>query len=135
MNLLEKTEQLFHSARVSFIEAASALYDCREQEVWKEQYESWADFLEVLGLSQSAGSKMLSSYEHFVIEGGVSHAKLATVELEKAYLAIELTGTAHEQIEKASLLSRAELKEQKVFEKTGQEHVHSYVCRICHHPL
>lgn len=133
MNLLDKTEELFHKARISIVEALIALYACHEQEAWKERYGSWGEFVEVLGLSQSDASKKIKSYTHYVIEGGVSPAKLGEIDLEKAYLAISLDGTPEEQIEKAGLLSRQEIKSQKEYEKHGFEHEHEIIsiCKKC----
>ena len=137
MNLLEKTEQLFHSARVSLIEAASCLYKCIETDAWKDKFDTQGEFVESLGLSQSGASKMLTAYKHFVIEGAVSHAKLASVDLEKLYLATSLTGTPSQQLVKAETLSRSEIRSQRIFEDTGSEHDHDpiTICKICHQRL
>lgn len=134
MNLLDQTEQLFHSARLSLIEAAAALYEVRRTEAWKERYENWQDFLETISVSQSQASKMLYVFEHYAIEGGVSHAKVAGTDLEKLYLATGLEGTPEEQVEKASLLSRSEIRAQRVYEERGEEHEHMpiTICSVCH---
>lgn len=135
MNLLEKTEQLFHSARKSFIEAVAHLYKVQQTDAYKDKYETWGEFVEALGLSQSSASKMLSVYTHFVLEGGLSHAKASEVELEKLYLAKSLEGTPEEQFAKAELLSRQEIKAQKVLEKEGHECEHLEtveICKNCH---
>jgi hypothetical protein len=132
MNLLEKTEQLFHNARVSLIEAAAALYEVQKTEVWKHVSENWGEYVATLGISQTAASKYINVIEHY---RDVSQRKLADVDLEKLYLAKSLEGTPEEHFEKALVLSRSELKEQKVFEESGEEHQHSYICRICHRQL
>lgn len=136
-NLLEKTEQLFHSARLSMIEAAQALYEVKKTDAWKEQFETWQDFLFHLNVSQSQASKMLMVFEHYALNGGVSHAKVAEVDLEKSYLAIGLEGTPEEQIEKGALLSRSEIRSQRAFEVTGTEHEHRpiTICEVCHQRL
>lgn len=137
MNLLEKTEQLFHSARLSLIEAAAALYEVRKTEAWAERYESWQDFLHSVSVSQSQASKMLSVFEHYALNGGVSHAKVAEVDLEKLYLATSLEGTPEEQATKAQLLSRSEIRSQRAFEDFGEEHACEplTICKICHKKL
>lgn len=137
MNLLEKTEQLFHSARVSLIEAAAALYQVQQTEAWKEQNETWGDYVNTLGLSSTKASKLTSTFEHFVIKGGVSHAKVASIELDRLYLSKNLQGTPAEQIEKALTLTRGELREQRVYEETGAEHlcVPVTICTICNKRL
>lgn len=129
MNLLEKTEALFQKARVSVIEAAVALYECHDTGAWKERYESWGEFVEVLGISGGQATKMLTTIEHYRIGGGFSQRKLAEVELERLYLATKLKGTPEEQFEKALVLSRSEINSQRIYEKTGEEH--TCQCRIC----
>jgi len=133
MTLLEKTEALFHSARRATMEAIISLYQVKETEAWREKYDSLGEFIDELGISRSAASKLFTVHTHYLIEGKISLAKLEQVDVEKLYLATSLTGSPKEQFEKALVLSRAELKEQKVFEETGQEHQHEYYCRICHH--
>ncbi len=133
-NLLDHTEQLFRSARLSLIEAAAALYEVRKTEAWKERHETWQDFLFTISVSQPQASKMLAVFEHYAINGGVSHAKVAEVDLEKLYLSTGLEGSPEEQVTKASLLSRSEIRAQRVYETTGEEHEHRYItfCEVCH---
>ena len=133
MNLLEKTEALFHSARVSLIEAAAALYEVQKTEVWKERnlYNTWGEYVETLGISQSGASKLLAVFSHYVIEGRVSQDKLAGIDTEKLYLATSLTGTPEEQFTKAELLSRQEIKAQKMYEQNGHECEHEETITIC----
>lgn len=138
MNLLEKTEQLFQKMKYDVVVAAEALYECKKQGVWSEKYETFGEFVETLGVSQSGASKMLSWFTHFSIEGGVSHAKLIEIDQEKLYLATTLDGTPEEQIQKATLLSRQELKAQRIYEKVGHECEHLEtieICKDCHQRL
>lgn len=132
MNLLEKTEQLFSNARFSLIEAAAALYEVRRTDAWKERYETYQEFLTEIDVSQSQASKYCTVIEHYIENGQLSLANISSVEIERLYLAKSLEGTPEEHFEKALVLSRSELKEQKVFEDTGEEHAHEYYCRICH---
>lgn len=133
MNLLQRTEELFHSARVATIEAAAALYEVRETKVWETKHESWSEYVDTLGISKGQASKLLTVFEHFAIEGRLLHAKLAQVEPDRLYWASKLEGTPKEQFEKALVLSRGELREQQFFEENGEEHVCEWieVCRLC----
>lgn len=137
MNLLDKTEELFSKIKYDAVLAAQALYECKRQGVWSERYGTFGEFVETLGLSQSGASKMISWFTHFAVEGGVSHAKLAEIDQEKLYLATALDGTPEEQVQKALLLSRGEIKAQRIFEKTGEECAHEeiHICRKCHQRL
>lgn len=99
---------------------------------WEGRFSSWGEFVEAgLNKSPSWASKQIAVHEYYHLKGGLSQDKL-DFDNECLYLAIDLTGTPEEKVEKARVLSRSEIKEQKVFEKTGKEHDHSYICRICH---
>lgn len=130
-NLLDKTEQLFHSVRVNMLEAAVALYEVQKTEAWKERFETYQDFIHAIGISQGQASKYVSVIDHYLTNGGLSHAKLAEIEMEKLYLARGLEGTPEEQVTKALVLSRSEIRAQKVYEETGAEHTHNYRCTVC----
>ncbi len=135
MNLLDKTEELFSKMKYDAVLAAEALYQCKQQGVWSERYSTFGEFVETLGVSQSGASKMISWFTHFAIEGGVSHAKLAEIDTEKLYLATTLEGTPEEQVEKAMVLSRGEIKAQRIADKTGHECTHEEtvtICKSCH---
>lgn len=133
--LLTRTEALFLSARKTTIEAGMALRECLTQEAWKERYETQREFVEALGLSAGSASKLLTVVEHYE---SVSPAKLASVGVEKLYLATNLKGSPKEQFLKAESLSKREIQAQKVYEDTGIEcsHLETYtICKNCHHRL
>ena len=133
MNLLEKTEALFHSARKSIIEAGMALKQCLEEDAWQEKYDTQGQFVEALGMSSGAASRLLTVCAHYE---SISPAKLAKVGVEKLYLATSLKGTPKEQFIKAESLSKTEIKAQRIYEDTGEEcaHEETYtICKTCHH--
>lgn len=135
MNLLEKTEQLFHSARETTIEAGMALRECLAEEAWKEKYDTQGEFVEALGLSAGGASKLITVCEHYQ---AVSPAKLASVGVEKLYLATNLKGTPQQQFIKAETLSKNEIKLQRIFEESGKECEHLetiHICKNCHKRL
>ena len=135
MNLLEKTEQAFHQARVSTIEAAGLLYECHETGEWRSGYDTWHEFLTAIDLTPSGATRLLTIHLHYKIEGKISPAKMAQVGVEKLYLATSLTGTPKEQFIKAETLSKTEIKAQRVYEETGEEcaHEETYtICKNCH---
>lgn len=134
MNILDKTLSLFTKVRTSVIEAAAALYEVNEKEAWKGEYASFGDFVDECGISQGFASKLLQVYAFYAIEAKVSQRKLAEIDSERLYLAMKLPqGTVEERLMKASLLTRQELREQKVLEETGGECMHTiHVCAKCH---
>lgn len=126
-SIIEDCIDAFHEARGSVVKAMPLLYTIWEKDLWSEQYSSLGEFLDVCGVSRSQASRLITVYARFR-----DVPQLETVDPERLYLAAKLDGTPEEQFAKAATLSRAELKEQDVFEKTGKEHDHSYICRICH---
>lgn len=134
MNLLDQTIALFTKVRSSVIEAAAALYEVHEKGVWKEQFATWNDFLDQCAISPSSASKLMQVYRFYAIEAKVSQRKLAEVDSERLYLALKLPrGTAEERLLKASLLSRDELRQQRIYEDTGADCPHDiHICAKCH---
>lgn len=134
MNLIDQTLKLFKDLRGSVIEAAAALHEVKKSGAWEKDYGSWGDFVDECGVSQGFASKLLQVYEFYAIGAKVSQRKLAEVDSERLYLAMKLPqGTAEERLVKASLLSREELRQQRVYEDTGEEcHHNVIICAKCH---
>lgn len=135
---IDRCIDCFSSIKKNFIEGASLLYMIREDASYLDIYSSWGEFVETLGISQSGASKMLKAFRHYVIEGGVSQRKLEEVDMEKLYLATSLEGSPEDQLAKAEVLSRTELKAQKISETTGHECAHEetvVICKSCHQRL
>lgn len=115
MNLIEQTKEAFLILKSSVITAMQLLYQLRESGEWQQVSSTWSDFVkDELGLSQGFASRLLSVNQHYLVEGGVSPEKLAEIDHEKLYLAAQTEGTVEEQIEKARLLNRRELREEKI---------------------
>lgn len=127
IEVLEECIAQFKEARGSVVKAMPLLYQVWERELWSHKYTSLGEFLDECGISRSQASRLIAVYARFQ---GVS--QLNSVDPEKLYLSLKLDGSPEEQFAKAATLSRAELKEQDVFEKTGKEHEFSPICRICH---
>lgn len=105
------------------------LHQIAAEELWSVKYSSFGEYLDECGISRSQASRLVSVYDHYYLKAGFRNLD---VDPEKLYLAAKLEGTPREQIEKARVLSRAELKEQDVFEKTGKEHTCEFYCKTCH---
>lgn len=126
-SIIQDCIEAFHKARGSVVEAMPLLYEIWEEELWSSEYNSLSEFLDACGVSRSQASRLITVYARFK-----DIPQLETVDPERLYLAAKLDGTPEEQFAKAATLSRAELKEQDVFEKTGKEHEFAPICRICH---
>lgn len=130
-SLLEETREAFANYRQTAIEAAACLYDVHVGGAWEQVATSWGEYVQnELQISQSFASKLLKVYTHFCIDGGLKRDSLLGVDYEKLYLSAKLEGTPAEQLEKAKVLSRQELKLEKNDE---QPHVGEFgeYCKIC----
>ncbi len=125
---VQQTKDLLNAVRGSSITIGMNLYEIK-QELPKEM--EWRDFIrEQFDISESFASKLMTVYKVFVLEGGISPAKLESVDSEKLYLARDLDGDIEEKLEKAKLLTRRELKEEKT-DEDGHEHEWIEVCKKC----
>ena len=131
-DLLKECILAFTAAKNSLFEAAQMLWFIRRDEVWKDEYDSWTDFVQN-GIKMDKGrvSKLLTSYEHFVVQNGVELAQLTEAQEESLYLASKMEGTVDEQLAKSLTLTRSELRAQSLYEKTGEEHECSFRCTVC----
>lgn len=131
-DLLARCSEAFKRLRTSVWEAAGLLYQVREENAAGADLRAFSRYVEQdLGVSRGFASKLLKAYEHFVIEGGVSLAKLQGLDHEKAYLATRLGGSVADQLSKALTLSRNELREEQA-EDEPHDHRWVTVCSICH---
>lgn len=135
MNILETTIELFRSARGAVVEAMPLLHQIFTEELWKEEYASFGQFVDECGINRGQASRLVSVYQHYAIEGGVELTKLAEANPERLYTARKMKGTPAEQFEKALLLTGGELNSQASFEKTGEEHECEPICRVCHRKM
>lgn len=115
MTLLDQTKKAFANVRSSVVVAMQFLYTVREEGAWEEVSETWTDYVrDELGISQGFASKLISVNNHYLIEGAVSPENISGIDYEKLYMAAQTAGTAEEHIEKARLLTRRELREEKI---------------------
>lgn len=126
-NLIVQTRDLLHAVRGSLIKVAQNLCEIRKE----ISSENWGHFLEgQFGISESFASKLLTVNRVYLLEGGLSPEKLEGIDYERLYMAAKLEGTPEENVEKARLLTRRELKEERNDEEP-HEHQEIKICRIC----
>lgn len=130
MTLLEQTREAFANVRSSVVFAMQRLYEVHERKLYETVADSWGAYVESeLGISQGFASKLMAVNKHYLL-GGVSPEKLESIDYECLYLAAKTEGSLEEQVEKARLLTRRELKlERNDTEETPHEHIPC--CAIC----
>jgi hypothetical protein len=128
LNLIEETRSLLNAARGSSIKIGENLYTLKQS---LEAGTDWGDLLrDEFDISDSFASKLISIHRVFVVEGGLSPAKLEGIDGEKLYLALKLDGTAEENVAKALKLTRRELREERA-DDDGHIHEAVEICKTC----
>ncbi len=129
--LIEETINIFRGLRVNTLVAMQKLYQLHESGEWKDKEGNWGSFVEEhLQISQSFASKLLTTYKHYVIEGGMEENQLSGVDHEKLYLAAKIEGTPEEKVAKAKTLSRAELRQEYQEDKPHAFEAKT-ICKVC----
>lgn len=137
-NFLRETIDLVKQIETRFLELGSRLWTIREKKLWEEGYDSYSDFLTAARINPGHASILASIHQHYVVEGKMSYAKLAKVGYSNLYEAIPLlkSESADLVVEKARLLTRAEIKDEVRDEKHGEhEHIAGKerwgLCEVC----
>ena len=130
--ILQECASYFVSMRKNLILGAELLYKIREEELWKGTYNNFSEYIvDEIKMDTGRISKILSSYEHFVVKNGIVPAQMVDATEENLYLATKMTGSAEEQLAKALTLTRSELRQQTAYEKNGEEHSCNFKCTVC----
>lgn len=118
--------------RKGLFKAAELLYAVRDSGAWKEAgYESFTAFVEQeCRMDRGQASKILTVYEHYVIQGGVEPTQLELMNPERLYLARKTGGTVDHQISKAKTLTVRELREEQK-DEDGHECEPITICKHC----
>ena len=130
--IINKAIECFVSARQRISEGMGYLFQISEKNLWDNgEYSSFGEFCEQgCGISAATGSKLVKVYRHYVIEGGLSHAKLQRIDAEKLYLAVSLPGSHEKQLVKAETWTRQEIKDELASGEFG-DCQHEKVIKIC----
>lgn len=112
-NILEKAADCFGSARGNLMQGAKLLHTISKENLWAEHYSSFGEYLEQkCQISAGYASKLISTYEYYVIKSGVSQRKLEAVDVEKAYMAMKLNGEPEHKLLKAAEWDRQQIKDE-----------------------
>lgn len=135
--VLAEAADHFRNARINIYEGAKLLYQIDTENLWEGSYSSFTEYVEQeCQLSRGYASKLLSAWNFYVIEGGVSQRNLEGVDVEKLYLAIKLPeGTAEDRLVKAREWNRQDFKDELStrdgVECQHPEENHVTICGIC----
>lgn len=142
IDFCEETINKKHLLEVGFLELFSRLKEIRDKELYKGRWENFEDFLQdpQMGLDKGTASKMITIHERFIIEYKISPAKIANVggwsKIAEILPVVKNKKSAEEWIEKATSLSKSDLRKEVKEEKTGMDmskckHKNYYIVKIC----
>lgn len=133
---LRETAGLYRYIGTRYIELAARLSRIRGQHLWKNGYESFADYLDEAKITQGTASKLIQVYESFVLPGNFTPQQLEGAPYTSLYEAIPLLKEhkPHEVVEMAKKLTREEIKSEVKDEKHPDcKHEETIViCVKCH---
>ena len=113
VNILDEAARLFTAARVNLIAGTELLWKIREEKMWEGSFSSFSEYLNSeCQISDGQASKLLKSYEYFVITHGFGQDKIAGVDFEKLYLSTSLPFEPEGQLLRAKEWTRQEIRDQ-----------------------
>lgn len=132
--LLQSASNAFKDARRGLMEGAQYLFQIDQENAWELHYSSFGEFVEQeCQISRSSASKLLQTYKFYVIDHGVSPAKIENIDTEKLYAALRLEGDVEKKLAMAETLSRSEIRNELKDPDDSCLHEHTYtICRACH---
>ena len=106
------------------MELARRLYECKAQEMYCPQYETWEVYIQdVKNLSLGTANKLVHIYETFVKEYGISEQKIAEIGgwsvVSEIMPMVKDQKSAEEWLEKARILHRKDLRKEVQEAKSG----------------
>lgn len=129
------------SLSTQFLTLGEYLFNIRENNLFSPQWDSFNEFcMEFRSLSQASISKLANIYKRFVLDYGISTDKLVGTggwaALAEIIPLANTPESAEEWIEKATVLSRDDLRKEITERRTGRsmqhcDHPNNYTVRIC----
>ena len=141
-NFCNKALELEQNARLAYLKLGAMLYKIREERLYEAGWGSWVEYcMEFKDLSPSSISKLISIYKKFILELGFNHdfIPMRDVGWTKLYEMVPMVSDMQQAIglmEKASVLSRQDLRKELIETRTGIEikdcrHLEAYVIKVC----
>jgi hypothetical protein len=123
-----------------FLTFANLLYSIKRDRLYEAEYEAWWVFLQDLRISESTASKLLRIYEVFIKQYQIDPEKIAQgggySNLYETIRFVTDKKSAEEWVEKASVLSRSDLRKELKEKETGKsmqecKHPKTFLVRVC----
>lgn len=141
---LQETLKLKENIENGFLSLGERLMKIRDEEMWKAGYDSFADYLEEMKMSESNASKLISVYSKYILEYDIEPEKVLAVGGHSVAYAIlpfaKSKEKAEEWLEKGRHLTRQHIEQEIREMKTGiridecdhdWNEVHIRQCRSC----
>lgn len=133
LSVLEKSIYLARHIGTAMDVLRPLVYRVFAENLWEEKFSTFSEYIESpegLNLHQSYGSKLKTTHQHYVIDGGATEEELQGIALESLYLAAKTEGTIQEQIARARTLTRDEIKQTRA-EKDAHPFKENLNCKVC----
>ena len=140
MKYCDDTIKLFVQTQYNFLNLAERMKAIRDQGLFAPKWDNFEDFcLEVNEFSMSMISRLINIHEKFVLSAGIKEEALSAAGWTKLAMTLPYVRTNDEAVhwaEKASLLSKSDLRKEIAELKTGKKiseckHEESYLLRVC----
>ena len=139
IDFCNNTLQLKKTIESSFLVLGERLAKIRSERLWESNWDSWAEYLMEMKVTESTASRLISVYDKYVIEYKISEEKLANVGWSNLYEMIPLLkdkGSADEMIDKTSLMRKEDIREEiRSARHEAHEHewtdLHLRICKKC----
>lgn len=129
------------SLSTQFLTLGEYLFNIRENNLFSPQWDSFNEYcMEFRSISQGSISKLANIYKKFILDYGIPVDRLVATggwsSLADIMPIIQDSESAEEWIEKATVLSRDDLRKELSEKRTGKlmancEHENYYTVRIC----
>lgn len=111
---VRETLKLRDTIEGAFIALGERFYKIREESLWHGMYESYAEFLADMRVSEATASKLMQVYRTYIVEFKIAPSKLAKIGYSNLYMAIPLIEKhgVESAIEKAASLRREDIQDE-----------------------
>lgn len=137
----EETIELVYNIESAFISLGERLYKIQNERLWEGRWDSYKEYLSDIKISPGKASKIVSIYETYVLKYHVPVEKLSCVGWSSLYtmlVAVEDEKSAHDWVEKGTILRREDIEDEvrdirlgRVCEHKDCEDFHLKVCLDC----
>lgn len=115
---IKETIELKHGIEGAFIDLGARLKKIRDERMYEGQYDSFAEFLGEMDMSEGTASRIISVFSFYIEKHGMNRQKLAEAGWSNLYSLMKLTDEnttkkkVQEVVEKAIILRREDIQEE-----------------------